>query len=308
MVGFHPHVPVPSAGPSPAVTPLPRRPRRRGVHVRLAAVLLAALSAASVGWVVGAGPADAATCVYISTGRFDAAGDDAKNLNGEYVVLRNRCASLINIKGWRILDRQGNRYIFASLRMGTGTLTLHTGSGTAVPGHRYWGRTNAGLGQHDDRAGLSAERERRARLQLGPARPAPAPTPAPTPKPTPTPTPKPTRRPPPSRPDADAAVDEPVVGGLRDSARIRRDQPDELPRPRDREQDVQGSRGERHRDPARHLQERHDPGGRLHQRRRGRLRQELDEYHDRRRPLLEHPRPASLRDGHNRGNFVQFNT
>jgi hypothetical protein len=61
-------------------------------------VLLAALSAASVGWVVGTGPVDAASCIYIAGGRFDAAGNDATNLNGEYVILRNRCAGLINIR------------------------------------------------------------------------------------------------------------------------------------------------------------------------------------------------------------------
>ena len=139
MVGFHLDAPVPSAGPSPAVTPLSRRPRRPGSHVRLVrlvAILIAALSTASVGWAFGAGSVDAGSCVYISGGRFDAASDDAKNLNGEYVIVRNRCAGLINIKGWRVRDRSGNQYTFASLRMGTGTLTLHTGRGTAVPGHR----------------------------------------------------------------------------------------------------------------------------------------------------------------------------
>jgi hypothetical protein len=114
---------------------------RPGVAGRFVAALLVALTAASVGTLAGPQPVDAATCVYISTGRFDASGSDVTNLNGEYVVLRNRCSSLINIYRWRIRDRAGNTYTFASLRMGTGTLTLHTGRGTAVPGHRYWGRT-----------------------------------------------------------------------------------------------------------------------------------------------------------------------
>ena len=193
MVGFHSHVPVPSADSSPAVTPLPRRPRRRGVHVRLAAVLLAALSAAGVGWVVGTGPVDAASCVYISGGRFDAAGNDATNLNGEYVILRNRCAGLINIRGWRVRDRAGNQYTFASLRMGTGTLTLHTGRGTAVPGHRYWGRTTEVWDNTTtERAYL---RNASGAYVSNWAPPAPAPTPVPQPKPTPTPTPKPTPTP-----------------------------------------------------------------------------------------------------------------
>lgn len=86
--------------------------------------------------------ASAAPCVYISGARFDAAGVDALNLNGEYVKITNRCSRIIGIGGWRVKDRAGNRYTFASgVRMGKGTIYLHTGKGTNRPGHRYWGRT-----------------------------------------------------------------------------------------------------------------------------------------------------------------------
>lgn len=86
--------------------------------------------------------ASAAPCVYISGARFDAAGVDAQNLNGEYVKVTNRCSRIIGIGGWRVKDRAGNRYTFASgVRMGKGTIYLHTGKGTNRPGHRYWGRT-----------------------------------------------------------------------------------------------------------------------------------------------------------------------
>jgi len=192
VVGFHPHAPVPSAGPSPAGTRFHRQHGRTGGRVRLVAVLVAALSVASVAWTITAGSADAGSCVYISGGRFDAAGDDTKNLNGEYVILRNRCAGLINIKGWRVRDRAGNQYTFASLRMGTGTLTLHTGSGTAVPGHRYWGRTTPVWDNTTTERAYLRNASGAYVSSWAPPAPAPTPTPTPTPKPTPTPTPNPT--------------------------------------------------------------------------------------------------------------------
>lgn len=86
--------------------------------------------------------ASAAPCVYISSARFDAAGNDATNLNGEWVKVTNRCSRMIGVGGWRVKDRAGNRYTFASgVRMGRGSIYVHTGKGTNRPGHRYWGRT-----------------------------------------------------------------------------------------------------------------------------------------------------------------------
>jgi len=86
--------------------------------------------------------ASAAPCVHISGARFDAAGVDAQNLNGEYVKVANRCSRIIGVGGWRVKDRDGNRYTFASgVRMGKGTIYVHTGKGANRPGHRYWGRT-----------------------------------------------------------------------------------------------------------------------------------------------------------------------
>ena len=123
---------------------------RRGPHAprvarRLARLAMAAVIAIPLGaGLVAAQPAstDAATsCIYISGARFDPAGPDASHLNREYVKVANRCAKMINIKGWTVRDKAGNTYTFGSLRMGSGTIYLHTGSGKARPGHRYWGRT-----------------------------------------------------------------------------------------------------------------------------------------------------------------------
>jgi len=127
---------------APALLTLAERgsPRRRIAHLAIAALIAVPLGTGLVA--VSATPAAAATtCISISGGRFDAAGNDAKNLNGEYVKIYNKCSSIINIKGWKVRDKAGNTYTFGSLRMGHGTVYLHTGKGTNRPGHRYWGRT-----------------------------------------------------------------------------------------------------------------------------------------------------------------------
>lgn len=113
-----------------------------GRIARLALALTLAVPIAIGASVATPQAASAAPCVYISGARFDAAGVDARNLNGEYVKVTNRCSRIIGVGGWRVKDRAGNRYTFASgVRMGKGTIYLHTGKGTNRPGHRYWGRT-----------------------------------------------------------------------------------------------------------------------------------------------------------------------
>lgn len=116
------------------------------LHVRSAwtAIILAIALIAGLGpFVQPTPPVSAAGCIRISAVRFNATGDDNKNLNDEWVRVSNACSSLISVGGWWIKDRHGNKYTFASsVRMGKGSITLHTGKGTNRPGHRYWGRTS----------------------------------------------------------------------------------------------------------------------------------------------------------------------
>lgn len=115
-------------------------------HVRSVwvAFALAVALVAGFGPVVQPTPrASAAGCIRISAVRFNATGDDNKNLNDEWARVSNVCSSTISIGGWWIKDRHGNKYTFAStVKMGKGSITLHTGKGTNRPGHRYWGRTS----------------------------------------------------------------------------------------------------------------------------------------------------------------------
>jgi len=70
----------------------------------------------------------------------DARGDEATNLNDEYVVFRNAGDRTIDISGWVVSDEADHRYAFpAGTELAPGeTLTLHTGRGTDGDGDYYW--------------------------------------------------------------------------------------------------------------------------------------------------------------------------
>ncbi|MGC8812194.1 MAG: thermonuclease family protein [Candidatus Aenigmatarchaeota archaeon] len=51
-------------------------------------------------------------CVQIKEFHFDAKGDDSKNLNDEYFVLRNDCSFPINLTGWNVKDRSFSSFYF----------------------------------------------------------------------------------------------------------------------------------------------------------------------------------------------------
>jgi hypothetical protein len=117
------------------------RLRSTRIAVRLALAAIVALPAGLALNVAAPAAADAAGCVYFSAVKFNAKGDDSKNLNGEWVKVTNRC-SMRDLGGWKVKDKAGNTYRFASpTRMGTGSIYVHTGKGTNRPGHRYWRRS-----------------------------------------------------------------------------------------------------------------------------------------------------------------------
>jgi hypothetical protein len=104
--------------------------------------------AIGVGRVATASPADAdaASCVRLSGGRFDAPGNDnyAAYLNGEYVKFKNYCTTAQVLTGWRIHDygKKHTYYIPSGFRIGAGvTVTLYSGKGTRTSTRLYWGQT-----------------------------------------------------------------------------------------------------------------------------------------------------------------------
>ncbi len=81
----------------------------------------------------------------VATVHADAAGNDNRNPNDEYVVLRNDGSAALDLSGWTVTDAAGKTYEFpagATLAPGE-SLTLYTGCGTTRHPDYYWGRESA---------------------------------------------------------------------------------------------------------------------------------------------------------------------
>ena len=90
--------------------------------------------------------AEAASCVRITGGNFDAPGNDnlAANLNGEWVRIKNYCAVAAVLTGWRLHDYGTKHTYFFRTGQKIGpavTMTLYTGRGTNTATKLFWGRT-----------------------------------------------------------------------------------------------------------------------------------------------------------------------
>jgi len=81
---------------------------------------------------------------------YDATGNDWRNLNSEYVVLKNNLRGPIGMKGWKIKDAAGNKYIFPKFKLKWGaSVIIHTGRGRNTSSNLYmrrsvpiWGNTH----------------------------------------------------------------------------------------------------------------------------------------------------------------------
>ncbi len=92
-----------------------------------------------------ASPAPAPACVRIVGGTWNPPGNDnlAPALNAESVRIRNVCATVKSLTGWRVLDR-GVAHVYrfpTGFSIGPGvTVTLFSGRGSRTTTHLYWGR------------------------------------------------------------------------------------------------------------------------------------------------------------------------
>jgi micrococcal nuclease len=69
----------------------------------------------------------------------DAPGNDRENLNGEFLVLKNRGSEPLDLSGWQVSDEAGHTYEFDAVTIGAGErVILYTGSGTPTKGALYW--------------------------------------------------------------------------------------------------------------------------------------------------------------------------
>jgi hypothetical protein len=108
------------------------------------AILLLTVMAATL--VVASGVALAAPRIQVIGLRCDAPGDDNKNPNAEYVVVKNFSNKSVLLAGWRIHDRGRNHvYTFpAGFKLGPkaqgrkSVVWVHTGKGTQKLGKRHW--------------------------------------------------------------------------------------------------------------------------------------------------------------------------
>ncbi|MBA2508250.1 MAG: right-handed parallel beta-helix repeat-containing protein [Nocardioidaceae bacterium] len=74
----------------------------------------------------------------ITAVRYDPAGDDLRNLNGEQVTVRNVGGVAINLAGWRLRDR----YLLPAYQLAPDArVVIHSGSGKSGSGHVYLGST-----------------------------------------------------------------------------------------------------------------------------------------------------------------------
>jgi micrococcal nuclease len=72
--------------------------------------------------------------------QYDAEGDDSKNLNGEYVLIKNVGNSAVNLKGWKLMDESGNTFTFPDITLSPGEeVRVHSGKGKNTKTDLYWG-------------------------------------------------------------------------------------------------------------------------------------------------------------------------
>ncbi|MBA8956909.1 lamin tail domain-containing protein [Actinomadura namibiensis] len=100
---------------------------------------------ATAGVGLAATPAQAASAVQIYRVYFDSPGKDTgsnASLNGEWVQLVNTSRSARQLKGYKLRDKTGYTYTFASFTLkGRAKVTIRTGKGRNTTATRYWGRS-----------------------------------------------------------------------------------------------------------------------------------------------------------------------
>lgn len=98
-------------------------------------------------WAANAcGPASVGVSITI-TQHANAAGDDNKNLNDEWVRFTNQATAPIDLDRWIVADESSShRYVFANFVLAGGaSVTLHTGCGQDTAVDLYWCNTKSAV-------------------------------------------------------------------------------------------------------------------------------------------------------------------
>ncbi|MGW7271960.1 lamin tail domain-containing protein [Streptomyces sp. NPDC054864] len=128
---------------------------------RIAATILAS------GVILGAGALPAVadghgerhrSAVVIGKIQYNSPGPDNhsnRSLNGEWVVVKNNSRHAVQLRGFTLTDKQGNRYRFDRLRLkGHSSVKVHTGHGRDMRHHVYQDRRDHVWDNNHDTATL----------------------------------------------------------------------------------------------------------------------------------------------------------
>lgn len=82
--------------------------------------------------------------IYVVKFHYDAASNDHKNLNDEYVILGNKGDAPIDVSGWTIKDEANHIFTFPVFVLEPReTVTIYTGAGKNTGNSLYWGNEGA---------------------------------------------------------------------------------------------------------------------------------------------------------------------
>jgi hypothetical protein len=86
--------------------------------------------------------------LHIVTVRYDAPGDDSKNLNEEYVTFEVVVTG--TLRGYSVEDQSGHRYRFPDRAFAEGDVfKLHSGAGYETSTDLYWGASGVAVWNND---------------------------------------------------------------------------------------------------------------------------------------------------------------
>ncbi|MFE6133411.1 lamin tail domain-containing protein [Streptomyces sp. NPDC056437] len=107
--------------------------------------------------------------VEISRVQADSLGRDNgsnRSLNAEWVEITNNTRRAVNLDGWTLRDRDGNRYRFDDVRLqGRSSVRIHTGSGRDTRSDLFQDRSRYVWDNHSDTATLRDDRGRTVDIQ-----------------------------------------------------------------------------------------------------------------------------------------------
>lgn len=98
-------------------------------------------------------------CLSVKDFHFDAEGNDAENLNNEFIQFENNCSYPIALTGWNVKDEGTNFFYFPSINFEkNSTLTIFSGIGANSSAKLYW-NSKQGIWNNDhDRMFLRNEK------------------------------------------------------------------------------------------------------------------------------------------------------